>query len=389
MKPAAHVEWIGARPSGLQISIVMFVGIVGILIPGVQPIVLATLLAEKHIDLAQMGHAASVELLTMGLGASLAAALIQPRHLRAICLVTALVMAAANWVTASASGETVTLLRAVTGATGGILIWVTSCMIARSSSPDRWAGIYLTVQTLIQFLVAEAMGDWAQPRWGAQGEFGLLAAASVAAAAAALLLPNSFAPLPKPAHAAGGGIPPPLGFLGLAVNFLVMMFIVSIWVYYDPIAQQAGLGTEVSAQAVSLSLICQVLGGFAATVLAGRVRWYPALVACAAVDLVMVYVLGSQPTRMLFLVDAAIFGFIWLFILPFMVPMVIEADPSRRAAVITSGVGLLGGSLGPTVAALLISPENIVGALWLGAGCLVLCLIIATVLRLVVKPQGV
>jgi hypothetical protein len=88
------------------------------------------------------------------------------------------------------------------------------------------------------------------------------------------------------------------------------------------------------------------------------------------------------------LTDAAIFGFVWLFILPFMVPMLIEADPSRRAAVLTSGVALLGGSIGPTVAALLISPENTRGALWLGAACLAACFAIATALRMVMRPRA-
>ena len=103
----------------------------------------------------------------------------------------------------------------------------------------------------------------------------------------------------------------------------------------------------------------------------------------------MVWILGTRPTATLFFVDAAIFGFIWLFILPFMVPMLIEADPSRRAAVLTTGVALLGGSIGPTVAALLISPENTRGALWLGAGCLAACFAIATGLRVITRPRAV
>jgi len=125
-----------------------------------------------------------------------------------------------------------------------------------------------------------------------------------------------------------------------------MMFIVSIWVYYDPIAREAGLSSKVSDSAVQVSLGFQVLGGTAATLFAGRLRWYPTLLACTAVDFAWCGFLGTRPTAALFFIDAAIFGFIWLFILPFMVPMLIEADPSRRAAVLTSGVGLLGSSIG-------------------------------------------
>jgi len=384
----SQARWIGPRPAALQIGVILFVGTIGILIPGVQPVVLAALLAEQHITLAQLGHAASVELLSMGLAASLAATFLPARRLPAIALIASLVLAGGNWFTPFAMGEMVTAVRALTGFTGGILIWVAACMIARSAAPDRWAGIYLTVQTLTQLLFVAAMSLWAEPKWGAQGDFALLAFASVAGGAASLLLPSAFVPLPKAGGSPAGGLPPPLGVAGLVVNFLLMMFIVSIWVYYDPIAREAGLSSKVSDTAVQVSLGFQVLGGTAATVFAGRLRWYPTLLACTVVDLAMVWILGTRPTAPLFFVDAAIFGFIWLFILPFMVPMLIEADPSRRAAVLTSGVALLGGSIGPTVAALLISPENTRGALWLGAGCLVVCFAIATGLRLVTRPRA-
>jgi len=385
----SQAQWIGPRPAGLQIGIILFVGTIGILIPGLQPVVLAALLAEQHITLTQLGHAASVELLSMGLAASLAAAFLPPRRLPAIALGASLALAGGNWLTPFVMGEMVTAVRAFTGFTGGILIWVAACMIARSAAPDRWAGIYLTVQTLTQLLFAAAMSLWVEPRWGAQGDFALLAFAGLASGLAALLLPPAFVALPKTGDLPAGGIPPPLGVAGLVVNFLLMMFIVSIWVYYDPIAREAGLSSKVSDTAVQVSLGFQVLGGAAATLFAGRLRWYPTLLACTVVDLVMVWILGTRPTAALFLTDAAIFGFIWLFILPFMVPMLIEADPSRRAAVLTSGVALLGGSIGPTVAALLISPDNTRGALWLGAGCLATCFAIATALRAVTRPRTV
>src|SRR5260370_41674048 len=72
---------------------ILFVGTIGILIPGVQPVVLAALLAEQHITLTQLGHAASVELLSMGLAAAFAAAFLPPRRLPAIALITSLVLA--------------------------------------------------------------------------------------------------------------------------------------------------------------------------------------------------------------------------------------------------------------------------------------------------------
>jgi len=373
--------WIGPRPTPGQIAAIVFVGTIGILIPGVQPIVLGALLAERHISLSQLGATASVELLCMGSAAALAAALLPPRRLPAVCIAASLVLALGNYLTPLAAGGSITALRALTGAAGGILIWVTAGMIARSAAPDRWAGIYLSVQTLAQFLFAAAMTALIEPGRAVRGDFGMLAIAGVVCAFAACALPSAFQILPKPSGSGTFVMPPPRALAALASIFLVLASIVSIWVYYDPIARQAGLSSHVSDTAVYISLACQVLGGTCATLSAGRLQWFPVFVLCAAVDFVMIALLGTHPSAPIFLIDAAIFGFIWLFILPFLVPMVIEADPTRRSAVLTTGVALLGSSLGPTMAGLIISPNDTQGALWFGAACLSSSLAIATALR--------
>jgi MFS family permease len=363
------------------------VGTIGILIPGVQPVVLGALLTEEHINLSQLGHAASVELLAMGLTAALAPAFLAPRRLRAVCIVAGLALAWGNYLTPLVRGEAVTAVRAITGAAGGLLIWITASMIARSAAPDRWAGIYLTVQTLAQLIFAAVMTSWINPKNAVHVDFGLLAVAGLVCVPTAFALPAAFVDLPKKAGNQGGAfaIPPARGFVALGSPFLLMMCIVGIWVYYDPIARQAGLSAHISGMAVSISLAFQVLGGTLATLTAGRLKWFSVVVICTAVDFGMIVLLGAHPTALLFLLDAAVFGFIWLFILPFLVPMIIEADPSRRSAVLISGVALLGASLGPTLAGMIISPEDTRGALWFGGACLFLSLGIAARLRFAKK----
>ena len=372
--------WIGPRPTAGQIAAIVFVGTVGILIPGVQPIVLGALLTAGHITLSQLGNTASAELLSMGLAAAVAGALLPPRRLRAICIAASLTLALGNYLTPLAMGAAITGLRILTGVAGGLLIWITACMIARSAAPQRWAGIYLSVQTLAQFILAALM-SWIDADRAVHVDFGILAAAGLGSAAVSLALPTAFQVLPKAAGTGSFVMPPARGLAALLSTFLVLASIVSIWVYYDPIARQAGLSSHISDTAVYVSLACQVLGGTAATLSAGRLKWFPVFVASAAVDFVMVALLGKHLSALLFLFDAAVFGFIWLFILPFLVAMIIEADPSRRSAVLFGGVSLLGASLGPSMVALIISPDDTRGALWFGAACLFLSLAIAAALR--------
>jgi hypothetical protein len=51
---------------------------------------------------------------------------------------------------------------------------------------------------------------------------------------------------------------------------------------------------------------------------------------------------------------------------PFLVPLTIEADPSRRAAMQSASTQVLAGALGPLGASIIVSDRNVHGSLWLG-----------------------
>jgi hypothetical protein len=117
-------------------------------------------------------------------------------------------------------------------------------------------------------------------------------------------------------------------------------------------------------------------------VLAGRLPWFPTLVTCAALDLVCLLILAALPGLAWFLLACGVFGFLWLFTLPFLVPMVIAADPSRRAAVLVGGAQLLGGSVGPLLVSMMVTDADARAAIAFGAGALAVALSIAFALRL-------
>jgi hypothetical protein len=359
----------------------MVVGIVAIMIAGLQPQLLGALAEEGRLTPAQIGHASTAELLAMGLAAGFAGALLKAERLRLIGLIAGLVLAVLDVVTTRLTGEAITLARAAAGLPSGVMMWIALCLIARAPRPERWTGVYLTLQTLAQFLVAAALTAWVMDRAGANGGWLALAGLSALAAIAALACPPRLAPL---AHhdASPGGLPPPRGLAALAACFLMLAFIIGVWVYAEPLSKQAGHAPSVVGLAVSLSLACQVAGGAAATLLAGRLPWFPTLVVCALIDLAVLAVFAALPSAPVFLAASAVFGFVWMFLSPFLVPMVIEADPSRRAAVMLGGAQLAGGSLGPLLASALVTASDARGALGFGAAGLVAAMTLAAGLHL-------
>jgi hypothetical protein len=339
----AAPAWVGAPPSVTQSVAVMFVGVVGILIAGLQPLLLGALGQENRLSAAQLGHAATAELLVMGLAAALAGAWVKPERLKLIGLACGLALAAANLATLGVRGEGITLARAAAGAPEGLMLWMIISLISRAPRPERWSGIYLTVQTLAQLLLASALTAWVLGRYGANGGFVALAGFGALAALASLAVPDRYAAL---AHSTETrGLSPPAGWASLAACFLFLAFIVGVWVYAEPLSHQSGHGPQVAGAAVSVSLGFQVLGGGAATLLAGRIRWFWAIVVCGALDFALLALFWSLPGAPVFLAASAAFGFLWLFVMPFLAPMTIEADPSRHAAVLLGGANLLGSSL--------------------------------------------
>ncbi len=375
MSEGSGANWIGPRPTGLQFTAVMFVGVTGIMIAGLQPLLLGALEHEGRLSAAQLGQAATAELLTMGLAAFVAGATLKPKYLKLIAIVSSLVLAGIDLATPSMQGDKITLLRGAAGVPSGILIWVTTALIARSPTPERWSGVYLTVQTLAQFILATALSATLMQTYGSDGGWYGLTAFCVLTAAVALFMPGEYAPLPK--TVGDSSLPGARGWIALLSAFLYSAFTIGVWVYAEPLSKQAGHAPGVTGMAVSVSLACQVAGGAAATVLAGRVNWLWTTLIAAALSVGVIIGLASLPGPTMFLVLSGAFGFLWLFVLPFLVPMVIEADPTRRAAVLIGGAQVLGASFGPFCASLLVTDTDSRGAIWFGGACLVVAVVLA------------
>jgi hypothetical protein len=368
MSKAAPLQWIGAKPSRLAFSSSMFVGVSGIMIAGLQPLLLGALEAESRITASQLGHAATAELLTMGFAAFAAGVGLRTAHMRVIAILASLVLAAIDAITPLFKGEMVTLVRAAAGLPSGVQMWVTLALIARTPHPERWAGAYLTLQTAAQFVMAAFLSIFVVHIWGANGGFVGLSVFCVIAAIAASLIPNELAQLPK--TESGGSLPGVRGWAALLAAFLYSAFTIGVWVYAEPLSKQAGNDPSTVGIAVSTSLACQVAGGAAATWLSSKWNWLATILGCAVAGIAVLIGFGSMPPAWAFIALSGAFGFLWLFVLPFAVPMMIEADPTRRAAVLGGGAQVLGGSFAPFVASFLVTDTDARGALAFGGVCL-------------------
>lgn len=375
MTDAPAGVWIGERPNRVQFSAVMFLGVTAIMIAGLQPLLLGTLATEGRLTSNQLGQAATAELLAMGLAAFVSGAALKPAQLKLIGIAASLVLAAIDFATPFVAGDTITLMRGLAGLPSGVLMWITIALIARTPTPERWSGVYLTVQTLAQFVMATALSATVVPTYGSDGGWFALGGLCVVTALVALAVPGEYAPLPK--TESNSSLPGIRGWIALISAFLYSAFTIGVWVYAEPLSRQSGHDPGITGAAVSISLACQVAGGTAATLLAGRINWLWTTLIAAVINVGLLIGFYNLPDAQTFLILSGAFGFLWIFILPFLVPMVIEADPTRRAAVLIGGAQVLGGSFGPFFASLLVTEEDSRGAILFGGACLVIAIVLA------------
>jgi hypothetical protein len=344
------------------------VGVNSLLVLGVVPVLLGALVDEHRLSNSGIGEIAALELLAMGLSTATAGAFVKPGRLRTIGVACSLGLAVVNLLTAQASGFSLFPLRAAAGAIEGVLLWITVSMIARTVTPERWAGVFFAAQTFGQLVLAVALAMWIMPRFGATGGFLALAVASLMGVVPALFTPHRFAPLPlAPGER---GTPPPRGWLALIVTAIYVSAGGAVSVYLQPLAHQAGLTADVARAANWVSLVAQVAGASLATLLAGRVRYFTVFVVVTVSTLVVWSLFGRAVPAWLFVGANGVAGLTSIFLAPFLVPFTIEADPSRRAALQSGAAQLLGGALGPLMASFVVSDSDVRGGLWLGAAIL-------------------
>jgi hypothetical protein len=374
MEPAGVVP-----PALLQMCLALGVGSVALLMLGLQPLLLGALVDQGRLTDDTLGLAATAELLTLGLTAGLLASLLKPARVKLINAGGCLALAAANGLSVLTSGYGFVASRALAGIAAGFLVWIAVVVITRALAPDRLAGIFLTVQTLAQAALAALLPLTAMARWGVNGGLGTLAVLALAAIPASFLLDDRFSELPKPAEAKAGL--PLRGIAGLVSVFCYMAGIVGLWVFVERLGTAVGASTALTGLTVALALAAQVTGSSVAIFVVGRLPTVLVLVLCAIGNMAVVWVLGASLGKAPYVAGVMVFGFLWLFALPFQTRLLIRLDESRRSAMLLSAAQLLGSAGGPLVTSAFATGASLRGTLVADAGLFAAAGVVTAFLR--------
>lgn len=358
--------------SRMQSGAVIAMAIVAGCLPALLPILLGGLLDEHRISSDQIGHAATAEALGRVVATVLAGALLRPVHLRVIVAIAALVMIVTNGATLYLGVDGILAARFLNGAAAGMILWVLVGLLARASQPGRLFAIYVTILSVVTFLLSSLI-MLLLPKWGVSGGYVVLMFIGIVPLILSAFIPGEY---PRLVQAGISQRPSAKGFLGLCAVTLFMSGVFSIWVYIGPLAKQLGHPAARVHHAISLAIGVQIFGGLAATRLADR--WNGAVITAMASILAAAsgFLLLSMPQPWVLYVSTCLIAFVWMFTPSFHLPMILGFDPSGRSAIFISTAQLGGIALGPLIASSLIGTNDfrgvVVASIGAFAGCVLL-----------------
>ncbi|MDG4901344.1 MULTISPECIES: MFS transporter [unclassified Mesorhizobium] len=357
---AAHAEngdWLVGNPTGLQLAAALWIGSVGLLILGLQPVLLGALYSEGHVTGDELALVATAEMIAIAIGSAIVAMLLPARNMRWKSAALLVLLALANFWTAYAMSSNALIgARTLAGLAEGGLVAVATELIARSRRAERIGGYFVTLQTLAQCALALLLALYAVPAAGAAGGFVALGVVCLLSLVVAWIVPDDYADLPKDEHFANVLTLPAI--TALLSIFCYFMFFGAVWAFLEPLGAEFGIDGRTVGLMVSASLAAQIMGAMTATVFEARIDYRFAITVIGAIATISSVLLASGPGLLVFWSVAMVMGFILLFIVPYQIRLAITADETRNAVLLVPAAQLFGLAIGPVAASLLIDGQN-------------------------------
>jgi DHA1 family inner membrane transport protein len=338
------------------------------LVTAITPMLFAKMVDEGRMLTAQIGQAATAELIGVAVTTGIAGAFLGVDRLRVKVAIAAFVFALANLASAYVDYPGILVTRGLAGVCEGVFVWQLMQIFARSARPGRLQGMYLAVEGTLGLMLSALYSAVIIPLTGASGGFIALSVVSVALLATCAGLPRSLPALP----AAGiANLPTRRALVGLSGAFLSFAGILAIWVHLPSLALQQHQPGATVGLAISLALMCEVVGGLTAATIDSRLPARPLLLTCWVVLAIMPFIWTMSIPPWLFVTFGAVFGFVWMFHLPYSVSYIVELDPTRRSLPFLPTAQPLGAGAGPILASLAVVGTDVRGALLVGTALLI------------------
>ena len=378
---------LAGSPAPVDIGAAFVAGTAGVMILSMQPLVFGPLVSAGRITNSQLGIVAAAEIGALGVLSVIGPGWLRRGRSRTKLAALALLLAVLDILSSRVTGvSALYVLRGLAGACEGALLAGAALIFLRTADPERWNAAFLTVSNIVTSMISYALPVFVTPRVGATGGFAILATAAFTG-----LLATPLVRIERQAATDGSILEfyrwPPAAFLVLAAILFQNLSIGAAFTFVERTAGLRGFSANTLGLAASLGLAAQVLGAGLVAWRAYRLPAVPVLAVGSLFQGMFVWLLGSAPSGGLFIGASIGMGFAWLTLFPFGIKLILAAERTRQAVFLVGAMQMAGLSLGPLIAASMVSGNNVLPAYGLGVtAAAVAGLLYATAFR-ALKPQ--
>ena len=365
--------------SGVMTALSLLIGTGGIMITGVQPLLLGSLLSRDVVTASELGLAGSVEIFALAAGIVLGSRILLGSASRRYIVFAALAMAALNLFTGWAgAGWQIVLLRALAGLSEGVLIAVIMLAIAHSDRPERLGGFFLSVSGPPSLIMAYFLPSALVPQFGWDVGFVLMAMTGLICALAGAFYHADYSAAEEQVHEHFAWTRPVL--LGLAATLLANAAFGASWTYIEPLATSRGIDPVQVGELVTFGIGCMISGSLAVALSGRHFRALGFLQSAASFQVAAIVILMNTSSFLPFTLALGALCFFWQASAPCAIALMAALDETRVTASLSFPIQLTGLSIGPLVAATGAS-RSLAFPYLLGALLLVAAGLILVVLR--------
>lgn len=336
--------------SAWMTALSLFIGTGGIMVTGIQPLLLGSLLTRGIITPSELGIAGAVEIFALAVGIVLASRWLTSSGSRWKIVMAGLAMCLFNAATGQVSaGWQVILLRTLAGISEGVLIAVVMLTISHSDRPERLGGIFLSVSGPPSLVLAYMLPSTLVASMGWNAGFTVMAGIGILCALAGLACDGEFVPerSKQPKFVWNRPI-----ILALAATLVANAGFGACWTYVEPLAQLRGIPPERIGQMVTFAIACMISGSAAVAFSGRHFRALGFLKAAAVLQIGAILLLLTASHNLQFAIAIGALCFFWQASAPCAIALITALDETRATAPLSFPLQLVGLGIGPLAAAM-------------------------------------
>lgn len=352
----------------------MLIAMMGAAVTNLMPLIVGAFSDSGLFSTQQVGYLAAADVAGILLSTTSAFWWVRRVPWRPAVQLSLLLFIGANLLTSMAEGyNALLLLRFAAGIACGVSYAIALAALGDSARVDKTFGVMVTIQ-----VVFGTVGFLLLPDLISRFGYGAIYQSFNLFLLAALLLSFvSFAQNQKPQHSVcfelSGRLAPALWvFCGVVLYYFAQG---GVWGYLERLGVAAGLTMAEVGYVLGLGFAISAVGSLLSGVFVAKFGRTAALWLTVAIQLPCLFalsLLSVGPAWLIYAAATIVYQIFWSFVVPVMMGIFNDVDPSGRLIVFCLSAFKVGLMLGPPIAALTISSFSLTAVLPLGAAAIVL-----------------